>query len=83
MRIANSLNLPLAIPLKPQPTITAVMAKYCIWAKGRYSSDEAQTIRAALRTLKKLYGSTEAALFGPKAISTRESLWQNTLTPDS
>jgi integrase len=55
-------------------TIEELMARYWRWAENYYrdadgeSSQELDNIRLALRPLRRLYGQTEAAAFGPLAL---------------
>jgi hypothetical protein len=49
-------------------TVTELCLAYLRWAEGYYAKQYLPTIRLALRTMRELYGSTEAAAFGPLAL---------------
>lgn len=66
--------------------VKALVLKYFRFAKGYYlkngqPTDEITSLRIILRRLRKMYGSTQAKDFGPKAFKTvRESLIQKGLS---
>ena len=66
--LANGRRLPLRNEPEEPTTVHMVMAEYWRWAKTRYGKTEAQTIQAALRIVKRLYGSADANRFGPKRL---------------
>ena len=51
-------------------TVSELLANYLRWAKGYYQggSREVEQIKYTIRPLRKLYGNTPAATFGPLAI---------------
>ena len=59
---------------KPRPAVADVIASYWRHLKARFTSPDAATqkrlekARLAMRPLARLYGHTEAAEFGPRAL---------------
>jgi integrase len=54
-------------------TINELVARFMVWASGYYRKNgkvtgEVENIRHAIKTLRRLYGSTEAAEFGPLSL---------------
>lgn len=70
----------------PSLRVDRLILKYFSFAKSCYvrngkQTEEIVTLRIALKRLRKLYGSTEAAKFGPKAFKTfRDSMIQEGLS---
>jgi integrase len=67
---ANNRRLPVE-PTAEDPTlILDIVVRYWDWAKAEYAAKPAnlQHIRAALRPLRDLYGTTPAGEFGPKKL---------------
>jgi len=62
-------------------TVTSLIARYWLHAKQHYRKPDGTPtpslgiIKIALRRLRKLYGSTDAAAFGPMALKTLRSTW--------
>lgn len=52
------------------PTVGEIIIEYWHWVSANHRSVRASNIRAALRLLRKLYGSPPAAEFGPKKLRT-------------
>ncbi len=52
---------------EPAP-VAEVLVAYVKWARRRYAKSEADTIEAAVRKVRHLYGSTPADEFGPKRL---------------
>ena len=74
--LANGRTLPAAAPppAAAEPlSIHGVLAPYWRWAKERYTPAEVDTLRAALRVVEQLYGTTPAVAFGPNALRTVRS----------
>jgi hypothetical protein len=72
--LANGRRLPAAGP-GDGLTITGLLAAYWRWAEKTYRdgdgpSRELANLKDALRPLRRLYGETEAAKFGPLALRT-------------
>ncbi len=75
--LANGRSIPLrnATDDGATLTVTSVIAEYWRYAKPTYGEDTRQKIKAAIRPLKSLYGSTPATSFGPRALmAVRQSL---------
>jgi integrase len=51
-----------------EPSLNHVILVYWRWAKRRYTASERDTIRYALRVLRKLYGRTPVTEFGPNRL---------------
>lgn len=61
----------------PGPTVLDLVRRYWAWAKTYYRPNEYGTLRVALRVLRRLYGSTPAAEFGPTTLrALREAMLQ-------
>ncbi|MEX2673806.1 MAG: site-specific integrase [Phycisphaeraceae bacterium] len=75
--LSNGRRLPQASdePAAEDNTVTIVCVAYIRHAAQRYSDSEIDTIRRAIRHVRKLYGSEPAEAFGPKRLrAVRQSM---------
>ncbi len=69
--VSNGKQLPQPSTAAAEPaTVTEVLLAYWRYAKDRYSSAEAGTIKQALHRVRALYGSEPVTSFGPKRLRT-------------
>lgn len=84
--LANSRHLPMPEPEKPHLTVEGLLLRYwrfvkTYYVKNGYPTSEQDTVRQALRFVRKLYAATSAADFGPLALkAVRQSMIQHTIT---
>lgn len=73
--LANGRTVPPPIPAEASKPLSIhnVLAPYWRWARERYTSAEVATVKAALRVVEQLFGSTPALQFGPNALRTVRS----------
>jgi hypothetical protein len=58
-----------------ETTVTEIILAYWQWAGAHYDESDLRKIRAVLRTLRRLYGSTPAAAFGRVRPFGPRNLW--------
>ena len=62
-------------PPVPEMSITELCVRYFKMAQGYYSAAEILAIRAALRTVRRLYGPEPVTAFGPKKLKAVRQVW--------